>query len=232
MGERGVHQRICTAHGVDPGQAPAPKGGAGYPPPPLQTPKWLYRTMGFVGARGAGDFVLGILHPSRSTSSCSISVHGPADIHCKPKLVCVVGFCCTEGLELRALLLDVYLVSPCICICAINVLHWGYSCASASCNQILPPFVQDYWLCQFQRIIFVLIFTPLHPPRVRPLKIRKNSKRLNIPESVCLYLRSPSLEVSNSCRFLAQTGEMHKPFSNVEFCTVWHRLIFLRDWEQ
>ena len=27
------------------------------PPPPLQTPKWLYRTMGFVGA---GGFVLGI----------------------------------------------------------------------------------------------------------------------------------------------------------------------------
>ena len=28
---------------------------ANTPPPPLQTPKWLYRTMGFVGA---GDFVL------------------------------------------------------------------------------------------------------------------------------------------------------------------------------
>ena len=26
----------------------------------LQTPKWLYGTMGFVGTRGAGDFVLGI----------------------------------------------------------------------------------------------------------------------------------------------------------------------------
>ena len=26
----------------------------------LQNPKWLYGTMGFVGARGAGDFVLGI----------------------------------------------------------------------------------------------------------------------------------------------------------------------------
>ena len=47
-------------HGADPGQDPTPKGGWGYPPPPLQTPKWLYRTMGFVGARGAGDFVLGI----------------------------------------------------------------------------------------------------------------------------------------------------------------------------
>ena len=28
--------------------------------PPLQTPKWLYGTMGFVGARSAGDFGLGI----------------------------------------------------------------------------------------------------------------------------------------------------------------------------
>ena len=34
-----------------------PQRGGGYPPPLLQTPKWLYRTMGFVGA---GDFVLGI----------------------------------------------------------------------------------------------------------------------------------------------------------------------------
>ena len=35
------------------------KGGGGTPPPPpaLQTPKWLYGTMGFVVA---GDFVLGI----------------------------------------------------------------------------------------------------------------------------------------------------------------------------
>ena len=33
-----------------------PQGGGG-PPPPLQTPKWLYGTMGFVGA---GDFVLAI----------------------------------------------------------------------------------------------------------------------------------------------------------------------------
>ena len=33
------------------------RGGGGAPPPPLQTPKWLHRTMGFVGA---GDFVLGI----------------------------------------------------------------------------------------------------------------------------------------------------------------------------
>ena len=44
--------------GADPGQDLTPKRG-GYPPP-LQNPKWLYRTMGFVGARGAGDFVLGI----------------------------------------------------------------------------------------------------------------------------------------------------------------------------
>ena len=39
------------------GQDPTPKGGGVPPPPPLQTPKWLYRTMGFVGA---GDFDLGI----------------------------------------------------------------------------------------------------------------------------------------------------------------------------
>ena len=34
--------------------------GGGVPPPPSQTPKWLYRTMGFLGDGGAGDFVLGI----------------------------------------------------------------------------------------------------------------------------------------------------------------------------
>ena len=44
--------------GADPGQDPTPKGGP--VPHPLQTPKWLYRTMGFVRAGGAGDFVLGI----------------------------------------------------------------------------------------------------------------------------------------------------------------------------
>ena len=44
-------------NGADPGQDPTPRGGGGCPSPPLQTPKWLYRTMGFVGA---GDFVLGI----------------------------------------------------------------------------------------------------------------------------------------------------------------------------
>ena len=50
-----LHEHVCT--GADPGQDPTPKGGGVPPPPPLQTPKWLYRTMGFVGA---GDFVLGI----------------------------------------------------------------------------------------------------------------------------------------------------------------------------
>ena len=49
---------LCCVRGADPGQDPTPKGG-GTPPPPLQTPKWLYRTMCFVGAGGAGDFVLG-----------------------------------------------------------------------------------------------------------------------------------------------------------------------------
>ena len=33
------------------------RGEGGVPPPPLQTPTWLYRLFGFVGA---GDFVLGI----------------------------------------------------------------------------------------------------------------------------------------------------------------------------
>ena len=43
--------------GAAPGQDPTPKPPPPPPPPPLQPPKWLYRTMGFVGA---GDFVLGI----------------------------------------------------------------------------------------------------------------------------------------------------------------------------
>ena len=48
-------------HGGRSWSEPDPKGGGrGTPPPPLQTPKWLYRTLGSVGARGAGDFVLGI----------------------------------------------------------------------------------------------------------------------------------------------------------------------------
>ena len=42
--------------GADPGQDTTPKGGGGHPP---RTPKWLHGTMCFVGARGAGDFVLG-----------------------------------------------------------------------------------------------------------------------------------------------------------------------------
>ena len=36
------------------------RGGGGTPPPPLRTPKLSYGTMCFVGAGGAGDFVLGI----------------------------------------------------------------------------------------------------------------------------------------------------------------------------
>ena len=38
---------------------PDPKGGGGRTPP-LRTPKLSYGTMCFVGAGGAGDFVLGI----------------------------------------------------------------------------------------------------------------------------------------------------------------------------
>ena len=41
------------------GTRPQREGGAD-PPPPLRTPKLSYGTMCFVGARGAGDFVLGI----------------------------------------------------------------------------------------------------------------------------------------------------------------------------
>ena len=43
--------------GAAPGQDPTPGGGGGTP---LLTPKWLCRTMDFVGAGGAGDFFLGI----------------------------------------------------------------------------------------------------------------------------------------------------------------------------
>ena len=51
---------LVQAHGGCSLSAPNPKeAGGGYPfPPPLQTPKWLYRTMGFAGATDAG--VLGI----------------------------------------------------------------------------------------------------------------------------------------------------------------------------
>ena len=37
-----------------------PQRGGGTPPPPLRTPKLSHGTMCFVGAGGAGDFVLGI----------------------------------------------------------------------------------------------------------------------------------------------------------------------------
>ena len=46
--------------GGAPGQDPTPKGGGGGPPPPLRTPKLSHGTRCFVGAGGAGDFVLGI----------------------------------------------------------------------------------------------------------------------------------------------------------------------------
>ena len=50
----------CTIHtGGAPGQDPTPKGGGGTPPP-LRTPKLSHGTRCFVGAGGAGDFVLGI----------------------------------------------------------------------------------------------------------------------------------------------------------------------------
>ena len=38
---------------------PNPKGGGWGTPPPLYRPLWLYWSMEFVGAGGAGDFVLG-----------------------------------------------------------------------------------------------------------------------------------------------------------------------------
>ena len=46
-------------HGGRSWSGPDPKGG-GDPPPPLRTPKLSHGTRCFVGARGAGDFVLGI----------------------------------------------------------------------------------------------------------------------------------------------------------------------------
>ena len=55
-GGEGPLEPFSRPTGAAPGRDLIPKGGGGYPPPPLQTPKWLYRTMGFVGA---GDFVLG-----------------------------------------------------------------------------------------------------------------------------------------------------------------------------
>ena len=47
---------VSGVHGGRSWLGPDPKP----PPPPLQTSKWLSRTMGFVGTGGAGDFVLGI----------------------------------------------------------------------------------------------------------------------------------------------------------------------------
>ena len=52
------HDFLHSPTGAGPGRDPTPKGGP--PPPPLRTPKLSYGTMCFVGARGAGDFVLGI----------------------------------------------------------------------------------------------------------------------------------------------------------------------------
>ena len=52
----------CSSHKGRSWSGPDPKGGGvgDPPPPPLRTPKLSHRTMCFVGARGAGDFVLGI----------------------------------------------------------------------------------------------------------------------------------------------------------------------------
>ena len=55
-GVAGASARVCPSHGWRSLSGPDPKGGGGA----LQTPKWLSGTMGFVGARGAGEFVLGI----------------------------------------------------------------------------------------------------------------------------------------------------------------------------
>ena len=49
-----------------PVSGPDPKGGGGGGA--LQTPKWLYRTMGFVGT---GDFVLSIWQGERGKFFCS-----------------------------------------------------------------------------------------------------------------------------------------------------------------
>ena len=49
---------VKLATGADPGRDPTPKGGGGGGA--LWTPKLPHGTMCFVGARGAGDFVLGI----------------------------------------------------------------------------------------------------------------------------------------------------------------------------
>ena len=51
---------LMSDTGATPGRDPTPKEGGGGGPPPLQTPKLSYGTMCFVGAGGAGYFVLGI----------------------------------------------------------------------------------------------------------------------------------------------------------------------------
>ena len=58
-----VHGCCNTYTGGAPGRDRTPKGaGATPPPPPLRTPKLSHSTICFVGAGGAGDFVLGIRH--------------------------------------------------------------------------------------------------------------------------------------------------------------------------
>ena len=51
---------VAPCHGGRSWSGPDPKGGGGDPPPPLRTPKLSHGTRCFVGAGGAGDFVLGI----------------------------------------------------------------------------------------------------------------------------------------------------------------------------
>ena len=51
---------LWGCHGGRSWSGPDPKGRGGGTPPPLRTPKLSYGTMCFVGARGTGDFVLGI----------------------------------------------------------------------------------------------------------------------------------------------------------------------------
>ena len=53
-------RHVLTKHGGRSRSGPDPKRGGGGGDPPLRTPKLSYGTMCFVGARGAGAFVLGI----------------------------------------------------------------------------------------------------------------------------------------------------------------------------
>ena len=55
-GARAQHSTL-RATGADHGQEPTPKGGGD---PPSTDPKMVVQNNGLVGARGAGDFVLGI----------------------------------------------------------------------------------------------------------------------------------------------------------------------------